>query len=581
MSSEQPATIPLKYEFQGSLRRTLVDVPPRLGQIRNKLAKSFPDFAHLFKDKSKTLRLTYTDDDGDKLTVTTNDELEAAYRYAHSVNKILRFTVPNFESEQSTQPSVDEPAVKEANPEQLDEVIDPPVHHGVTCDRSGMNPIVGNRYHKRGQNYDLCQAEFDKISDEAERATYEKIVSPVKYPMAVHYGVTCDRSGMNPIVGNRYHKRGQNYDLCQAEFDKISDEAERATYEKIEVPAPFFGYYGCGLQGARGGWNKKLNKHHNKRWKKQKKFWKRQQRIQQKFKNRFGFGHPTVTFVREDSIIDGKELEAGKPFEKTWIMRVNGVVGLPAGTTIGFVSGDALGAKSLIELVNNGAPVTPNSEFPVTVAFNPAEKDVGHRRSFWRLQTPQGVSFGPRIWLDVHVMKQGTTPKPHMKFLCDVTIPAGETVQSGEKIRKTWQVCTNTGWSGLTLRCLDVDGPYVGLFEAVPDVPGGSRADLSVTLTVPQAEGGSKSIQSKWALVNTTTGEQIGDNLWVIYTHGLQSTPASLLNEIVLAVSTMPEEKKTELNNLLHEALTTDNYTPILKALEANGVTLKALQTKE
>jgi len=519
MSSEQPATIPLKYEFQGSLRRTLVDVPPRLGQIRNKLAKSFPDFAHLFKDKSKTLRLTYTDDDGDKLTVTTNDELEAAYRYAHSVNKILRFTVPNFESEQSTQPSVDEPAVKEANPEQLDEVIDPPVHHGVTCDRSGMNPIVGNRY----------------------------------------------------------HKRGQNYDLCQAEFDKISDETERATYEKIEFPRLFFGFV-----KPRGGWskpnkklNKKFNKHHNKRWKKQKKFWKRQQLIEQKF------GHPTVTFVREDSIIDGKVLEAGKPFEKTWIMRVNGVVGLPAGTTLGFVSGDALGAKSLIELVNNGAPVNPNSEFPVTVAFNPAEKDVGHRRSFWRLQTPQGVSFGPRIWLDVHVVKQGATPKPHMKFLCDVTIPAGETVQSGEKIRKTWQVCTNTGWSGLTLRCLDVDGPYVGLSEAVPDVPGGSRADLSVTLTVPQAEGGSKSIQSKWALVNTTTGEQIGDNLWVIYTNGLQSTPASLLNEIVLAVSTMPEEKKTELNNLLHEALTTDNYTPILKALEANGVTLKALQTKE
>ena len=34
----------------------------------------------------------------------------------------------------------------------------PAVHHGVRCDRSGMAPIVGMRYHLPGQDYDLCQA---------------------------------------------------------------------------------------------------------------------------------------------------------------------------------------------------------------------------------------------------------------------------------------------------------------------------------------------------------------------------------------------------------------------------------------
>ena len=52
---------------------------------------------------------------------------------------------------------------------------------------------------------------------------------------AVHHGVTCDRSGMCPIVGTRYHLPGQDYDLCQAEWDKLPPQ-EQATYERIEQP---------------------------------------------------------------------------------------------------------------------------------------------------------------------------------------------------------------------------------------------------------------------------------------------------------------------------------------------------------
>ena len=37
---------------------------------------------------------------------------------------------------------------------------------------------------------------------------------------------------MMPIVGMRYHLRGQNYDLCQAEYDKLS-ELEKCQYEAL------------------------------------------------------------------------------------------------------------------------------------------------------------------------------------------------------------------------------------------------------------------------------------------------------------------------------------------------------------
>merc|ERR1719502_1863829 len=52
----------------------------------------------------------------------------------------------------------------------------------------------------------------------------------------VHDGVTCDKSGMCPIVGNRYHLTGHNYDLCEAEYMKL-DAKEQAHFRKIPPPA--------------------------------------------------------------------------------------------------------------------------------------------------------------------------------------------------------------------------------------------------------------------------------------------------------------------------------------------------------
>ena len=54
---------------------------------------------------------------------------------------------------------------------------------------------------------------------------------------AVHFGVSCDKSGMCPIVGPRYKLKGQNYDLCEAEYNQLPP-AERANFLKIEAPRP-------------------------------------------------------------------------------------------------------------------------------------------------------------------------------------------------------------------------------------------------------------------------------------------------------------------------------------------------------
>jgi len=120
-----------------------------------------------------------------------------------------------------------------------------PVHFGFTCDASEMSPIVGTRYHKKGYDYDLCEKEFQKLP-ECEKAKYEAIFTnrgnPIPYGSPIHFGYTCDASEMSPIFGTRYHKKGCNYDLCEAEFQKLP-EGEKVLFEIISHrgarPVPF------------------------------------------------------------------------------------------------------------------------------------------------------------------------------------------------------------------------------------------------------------------------------------------------------------------------------------------------------
>ena len=57
-------------------------------------------------------------------------------------------------------------------------------HPGVTCDRSGMCPIIGTRYHLRGEDYDLCQEEWDKLPSD-EKLKYDAIPPSEATPMDI------------------------------------------------------------------------------------------------------------------------------------------------------------------------------------------------------------------------------------------------------------------------------------------------------------------------------------------------------------------------------------------------------------
>lgn len=64
-----------------------------------------------------------------------------------------------------------------------DDDEEPAVHSNVICDVSDKK-IVGKRYHKKGEDYDLCETEFRKLCAE-EQVLYEMICRPGAEPVDV------------------------------------------------------------------------------------------------------------------------------------------------------------------------------------------------------------------------------------------------------------------------------------------------------------------------------------------------------------------------------------------------------------
>eukprot|EP00035_Acanthoeca_spectabilis_P035213 m.33083 g.33083 ORF g.33083 m.33083 type:complete len:641 (-) comp7152_c0_seq1:130-2052(-) len=171
---------------------------------------------------------------------------------------------------------VEETVVEEVTPVAAPEPTAPPariVHPRVQCDITGMFPIVGNRWQKRGEDYDLCDAAFNTLL-ESEKAHFDLIATPNAVPVpynagetpvaeaqaapaeatndAVHVGVKCDLSGMVPIVGNRWHLIGHNYDVCQAEFEKLPKEQQQR-FELIAKPGDRGAPFGYPMRFTRDG----------------------------------------------------------------------------------------------------------------------------------------------------------------------------------------------------------------------------------------------------------------------------------------------------------------------------------------
>jgi len=105
------------------------------------------------------------------------------------------------------------------------------VHHGVECDISGMNPVVGPRYHKIGCDYDLCEAEFCKLDKCAKRA-FERIDGPGA--RAVRMGSPDD--DLNPAAVNEELEARHGWSI--AAVSAVQSSALASTCETLSTILP-------------------------------------------------------------------------------------------------------------------------------------------------------------------------------------------------------------------------------------------------------------------------------------------------------------------------------------------------------
>lgn len=212
--------------------------------------------AELFPGENLTFK--WKDSDGDMITIANLEDFNEALREqptgvvrlwasgsgatrepsnATEVAPVSPTPTPAPELEPEPEP---EPAPPPPPPP-----IEPVAHTNVVCDRSNQAPLLGTRYHKIGEDYDLNEASFAELS-EPEKQFFEIVLypgaTPVPYEPVIHYGVVCDKTNVGPIIGLRFHKIGENYDICQQEFANL-DEEEKQKYELIVHPRkPSFPY---------------------------------------------------------------------------------------------------------------------------------------------------------------------------------------------------------------------------------------------------------------------------------------------------------------------------------------------------
>jgi hypothetical protein len=116
-----------------------------------------------------------------------------------------------------------------------------------------------------------------------------------------------------------------------------------------------------------------------------------------------------VEFVKDVTIEDGTEIDAGEPFEKVWRLKNSGSCTWTSGYNLIFDSGDQMDAPDHQQLTTG--TVSPGQEIDVKVALV-APDDPGEYRGNFKLRNSDGADFGlgaqsKPFWVEIVVPDVG------------------------------------------------------------------------------------------------------------------------------------------------------------------------------
>ncbi|CUS05137.2 protein of unknown function [Candidatus Promineifilum breve] len=219
-----------------------------------------------------------------------------------------------------------------------------------------------------------------------------------------------------------------------------------------------------------------------------------------------------AVFLSDVTYPDGSVVAAGARFAKMWRIRNAGSSTWGPGYALAFAGDNRMNGPDSLPLPGALPGEVVEVSAPLEAPLAP-----GIHRSSWRARNPEGVLFGPVLFVELRVPVSSTPGSPALEDAQleeHLTFPDGSEVVHGAAFEKTWAV-RNTGsiaW-GTGYELVHVGGPTLGNVRRLSAPSAGPQAvvNLTLPLTAPQEPGRHV---GRWRMRNPR-GEFFGSTLFV------------------------------------------------------------------
>jgi len=445
----------VKISFNGEIRRVAIPVVggvPSIGinELNDLTKRAFPC------PENSELLYSWTDEDGDVITVSSDEELRLAISCLHAQEvSAFKFQVL---AKPLPRPSASDPDRDASMPSNAAHTT----HAHVTCDECGMSPIIGPRFKcSVRSDFDLCQG-----CEAAGLQPYPmiKVYHPDQNPLAIIVAVDDDRTRFGgphghghhrfgrhghghphgPRGGPHGHRGGPNRPWCHkgdpsAENQNQPNQASAPWRGRCGAKSAFinaFDAFAAGLVGAgvipgdtsaasektsstpaAATANSTAAGNNDDAAATEQALL--EQAVQASIEEQIAKQpvpapstnmttvvavepKPAMRFVRDATFPDGTKVQPGSVFVKTWRVRNDGSTAWPDSTALVTAGGDLLTAPDLAVPVSQSL-VNPGDEVDISATLT-APACTGRHTAYFRLQNRDtGAFFGQRLWADVRV----------------------------------------------------------------------------------------------------------------------------------------------------------------------------------
>jgi hypothetical protein len=110
-----------------------------------------------------------------------------------------------------------------------------------------------------------------------------------------------------------------------------------------------------------------------------------------------------AAYVADVTVPDDTEFALGTAFNKVWRVHNSGTCAWEAGTQLVFISGERMCDRTTVSV----SQAAPDSDADISINMT-APSAPGTYRSTWQLQSPDGVRFGSKIYVQIVVPAEAT-----------------------------------------------------------------------------------------------------------------------------------------------------------------------------